>query len=304
MTLACLLLIAALTASLLRAHHRLVLVAQASHELRGPISAVQLGLHGLAGEPARLAAIDLELRRAGRALEDLAAARRGARGRSGAERIDLAALTREYESAWRSLAAAHGASLRVEPPIVVLPFAVGGGDPIAPLTVFADPLRVAQACANLVGNAAEHGGGAVRIRVSATRERVRVEVADDGPGLPAPISVLTTSGRLRHGRRGHGLAITSAIARHHGGRLIATESGVTLELPAAGHRRAEARGLPTRLRALVRRSPAPQDLAAHADDAATLDELAAPGDRPAASRDQADGAAPGGRPARDRSVAS
>ena len=30
--------------------------------------------------------------------------------------------------------------------------------------VLADPLRIAQACANLVGNAAEHGGGAVRVR--------------------------------------------------------------------------------------------------------------------------------------------
>ena len=63
----------------LRAHLRLVLVARATHELRGPLFAVQLGLHGLGGEPARLAAIELELARAGRALDDLAAAPAGGR---------------------------------------------------------------------------------------------------------------------------------------------------------------------------------------------------------------------------------
>ncbi len=66
----------------LRAHHRLVLVARACHELRGPLFAVQLGLHGLVGEPVRLAAIELELARAGRALDDLAAAPAGGRGRN------------------------------------------------------------------------------------------------------------------------------------------------------------------------------------------------------------------------------
>ena len=79
------LLVAALGAFLFRAHLRLVLVARASHELRGPLTAVHLGLHGLSGEPARLAAIDLELRRAGLALDDLTAARRGGRG-EGAQR--------------------------------------------------------------------------------------------------------------------------------------------------------------------------------------------------------------------------
>ena len=43
----------------------LSLVAQASHELRGPLQAALLGLHGIEapGAGARLAAIELELRR-------------------------------------------------------------------------------------------------------------------------------------------------------------------------------------------------------------------------------------------------
>ena len=106
-----------------------------------------------------------------------------------------------------------------------------------PTAVLADPLRIAQACANLVGNAAEHGGGVVRVRVRATGEFVRIEVADDGAGLPASVAALTASARARHGRRGHGLAIAAAIAEHHGGRLAAAPSDrgarLMFEVPAA-----------------------------------------------------------------------
>ena len=59
----------------------------------------------------------------------------------------------------------------------------------------------------------------MRVRVRATGDRVRIEVADDGPGLPTSVSALTATARTRRGRRGHGLAIAAAIAEHHGGRL-------------------------------------------------------------------------------------
>ena len=101
-------------------------------------------------------------------------------------------------------------------------------------TVVADPLRIAQACANLIGNAAEHGEGEVRVRVLAVGQFVRLEVADDGPGLPASVTALTAHARARRGPRGHGLAIAAAIARDHGGRLFAPGARIVLELPAAG----------------------------------------------------------------------
>jgi signal transduction histidine kinase len=218
-----------------RARRRLVLVARASHELRGPLSAAWLGLHALGAEPARVAAIELELRRAGRALDDLAAAHSGTSGETRAELVDLAELTSAYAPAWRTIAEAHGASLQVEPPVAVTRFDVRADVP--PTAVFADPLRIAQACANLVGNAAEHGGGMVRVRVRATGDRVQIEVADDGAGLPASVSALTATARMRRGRRGHGLAIAAAIAEHHGGRLAAAPSDagarLMLEMPAA-----------------------------------------------------------------------
>ncbi len=206
----------------LRARRRLVLVARASHELRGPLCAAQLGLHGLSAEPVRVAAIELELRRAGRALDDLAAAHSGRRGATRPELVDLAQLAAVHAPMWRALAEAHGATLRLE---------------TAPAEVFADPLRIAQACANLIGNAAEHGGGEVRVHVRAVGDVARVEVSDDGTGLPASVSALTASARTRSGRRGHGLAIAAAIAEHHGGRLAAAPSDrgarLMFEVPAA-----------------------------------------------------------------------
>lgn len=231
----------------LRTRRRLVDVARACHELRGPLFAVQLGLSGLGAEPARLAAIELELARAGRALDDLAAAPSGTRVEGRRELVDVCELVESYAPAWRALAAGYGASLRVEPPLIVSRFdsaaALAGTSrgahlvPVRP-AVRADPLRIAQACANLVGNAAEHGGGVVRVRVRATGRSVRIEVADDGPGLPRSVSALTAAARTRRGRRGHGLAIASAIAEHHGGRLSAgpSEHGarLVLEMPAAG----------------------------------------------------------------------
>jgi signal transduction histidine kinase len=244
-----------LVALVLRAHRRLVLVAHACHELRGPLFAVQLGLQGLDGEPARVAAIELELQRAGRALDDLIAAPSGGRAETARELVDLAELVESYAPAWGTLVSGYGAELSVEPPLLVTryegalatgsclwsrrcrPAAHADHGTLAPATVFADPLRIAQACANLVGNAAEHGGGVVRIRVRATGDHVRIEVADDGPGLPMSVTALTATARARRGRRGHGLAIAAAIAEHHGGRLSSapSDAGARLmfEMPAA-----------------------------------------------------------------------
>src|SRR4051812_32538804 len=98
-----------------RARRRLGLVAPPSPGLPGPLFAAQLGLHGLSGEPVRVAAIDLELQRAGRALDDLAAAHSGERAQSRPELVDLAELADAYAPMWRALAAAHGAELRLEP---------------------------------------------------------------------------------------------------------------------------------------------------------------------------------------------
>jgi signal transduction histidine kinase len=218
----------------------LALVAQASHELRGPLQAALLGLHGLSapGDGTRLAAIESELRRAARAVEDLSAAASGRRAPECAGEVELGALLADAAVVWGLLAAHRGVGLVVEPPA-------------APLVVRADRLRIAQALANLVANAVEHGGGEVRVRAREVEGHARVEVPDGGSGLPAPLPVLVAAARGRRGRRGHGLALARVIARRHGGRLITAPSPrgarLVLELPLAdavpaGRMRAVPRG--------------------------------------------------------------
>ncbi len=204
----------------------LSLVAQASHELRGPLQAALLGLHGLEdpGGGARLAAVELELRRAARAVDDLSAAASGRRPGECAGELELGELLADAGVAWELLAAHRGVGLVVEPAA-------------APLVVHADGLRIAQALANLVANAVEHGAGEVRVRARMANGSARVEVTDGGPGLPAPLPELVAAARGRRGRRGHGLALAAGIARRHGGRLVTAPSPrgarLVLELPLA-----------------------------------------------------------------------
>ncbi|MBI5106175.1 MAG: sensor histidine kinase, partial [Solirubrobacterales bacterium] len=79
----------------------------------------------------------------------------------------------------------------------------------------------------------EHGGGRIEVRARALGDRVRVEVADGGPGLPAPVADVVRGPRAGRGTRGRGLAIASGILARHGGRLTAEGGSVVLELPAA-----------------------------------------------------------------------
>jgi len=190
--------------------------ARVAHEVRQPLSAAQLALHGAArrGEiaPTLVAALELELRRAALALEDPAAVRPAD--------IDLHALLACQVQTWREVAAAHGASLTLEP---------GPGTAI----VHADALRLAQAAGNVVANAIEHGGGRIVVRTCRVGDRVRVEVADGGPGLPASVAELARRPRAGRGARGRGLAIASAVLAHCGGRVAALPAGVAIELPEA-----------------------------------------------------------------------
>ncbi len=226
---------------------RMERVARACHELRGPITAARLGLElgTRAGElsPARLRAIDSELGRAALALDDLARVRGpmrrpelGLRGLAGlgacaeppglgrVEPVDLVGLLSDSVEAWRPAAAAAGKTVRLR-----CPSAVG--------YVSGDRLRLAQATGNLIANAIEHGGGEVDVRASFDRG-ARIEVVDDGPGLPAPVGELARRARNGRGSRGRGLAIAVSIAAAHGGRLRAAPADrgarLVLELPVTG----------------------------------------------------------------------
>jgi signal transduction histidine kinase len=186
--------------------------ARTAHEVRQPLTAAQLALHGAArrGEvpPRVVAALELELRRAAFALADPSQA--------APADVDLHDLLTAQAQTWREVAAAHGATLVLEP---------GPGTPV----VHADTLRLAQATSNVLANAIEHGGGAITIRTRLVGDRIRIEVADGGPGLPASIAELS---RRPRGPHGHGLSIATAALRHTGGHLAPSPSGVAIDLPA------------------------------------------------------------------------
>lgn len=218
-------------------------VARACHELRGPLTAVRLGLSfgSRAGDlsPRRLRAIDAELGRAALALDDLARVPDRWAGRSPGlgtvDRVSLAEVVGDSVEAWRAVAEARGVTLRWGGGGVPRG---AGGDDVPPGTVWGDRARLAQAIGNLLANAIEHGRGEVTVAVAVTGDSARVEVADDGPGLPAPVSELARRGRRARGAHGHGLAIAVAVAEAHAGRLSAAPAAagarLVLELPAVG----------------------------------------------------------------------
>jgi signal transduction histidine kinase len=188
------------------------LIARALHEVRRPLTAARLGLHGLgAGDPEaehRARAVDDELRRLAFALEDLRWARDGRPRGEDREPIELGELLSDAAVAWSPVAKAFGAEVAVDAPRRLA-------------MIRGDRMRLTQACGNLLANAIEHAGGRIELRGRAIGTNVRIEVVDEGPGLPAPVAQLTRTARAGRGTRGRGLAIASEIAVRHGGRLAA-----------------------------------------------------------------------------------
>ena len=109
-------------------------------------------------------------------------------------------------------------------------------------SVFVDRAKIHQVIRNLVNNSLEAMGGHGRIDVEtehlATENRVRIVVADDGPGIPTAdrdklfLSHYSTKQR----GSGVGLAIVRRIVDEHGGRIEVTDNAphgtrFAIELP-------------------------------------------------------------------------
>jgi len=115
---------------------------------------------------------------------------------------------------------------------------------LEPASASGDPTALRTAIANLIINALKYGRerGQVWVRTHRDMARAVVEIADDGPGVPeAELARLRQpfqrgSGLQAVSGAGLGLALVSAIAEQHGGRLElgrAAEGGLLarLELP-------------------------------------------------------------------------
>jgi len=209
-------------------------VSDASHELRSPLTAIRGQIEVLAREPdpgaadvRRVEAATLaELRRVEGLVEELLALARLDEGVGPARReLDADAFLREAVAA-----APGGASLGST--------AAGRID--------LDPDMVARVIRNLVENARRHAGpdGEVTVASTALAGRLRVDVDDDGPGIP-PAERERVFDRFHRsdaardrgsGGSGLGLAIARAIVEAHGGtiRAAASPAGgarVSFELP-------------------------------------------------------------------------
>lgn len=94
------------------------------------------------------------------------------------------------------------------------------------VSVMAGPLALKRALRNLIINAATHGGGAT-VRLGATDTAARLVIEDNGPGIPAAIidRVFEPFFRVDPGRRqsvpgaGLGLAIAREIVERFGGKI-------------------------------------------------------------------------------------
>jgi signal transduction histidine kinase len=113
------------------------------------------------------------------------------------------------------------------------------------LTVEGDRELLAQALINLIENAQRHTprGTVIRFTLASAGERILIQVADNGPGVPKSDldRVTRRFARLESSRNtaGHGLGLSlvTAVAKLHGGWLVLkrTEPGLsaTIDLPAA-----------------------------------------------------------------------
>jgi len=207
-----------------------------AHDLRTPLSRLRQRLESaVAAErsgDADGATLEEALLELDQVLATFASLLRIARAESGSgrdqfRRVDLSELMRRVVEAFQPVAEEAGRDLRAE----LDPDLVCAGDE--------ELLR--QAVLNLVHNALLHGGDRIVLRL---RPGPRIEVEDDGPGIPKDEREVVTRRfhRLEASRgkpgTGLGLALVAATARLHGGALRIEEGdggrGVRAVLDLAG----------------------------------------------------------------------
>jgi signal transduction histidine kinase len=185
--------------------------ADASHQLRTPLTGLRLGLetaldlpeekHRAAMEAAIEAADRLE-----RTVADLLALARDAH-RSDVP-LPVQGLVAGWRSAWAPVLAGRGRQLRVD---VAPELPISGASEAA----------VRQVVDVLLDNAAVHGAGTVTLSVRDAGGAVAIDVADEGPGPADAEAAFRRHGDSAAGH-GIGLALARSLAEAEGGRLWLT----------------------------------------------------------------------------------
>jgi signal transduction histidine kinase len=194
---------------------RAALMATLAHDVRSPLTSVQMALESLRDDYGDLAPQRRD-RMLGAALRQTSRIRRLAAGLLDIDRVETLGTLRLDLADVPLRCAVDDAreDLRSDDVAVEVP---------AELSVVADPERLEQIVVNLVGNALRHGRPPIVVRAERDGERVRLTVRDHGDGVPD-----THRGQLfdRFGTAsselssvGLGLWIVRELARAHGGHV-------------------------------------------------------------------------------------
>jgi signal transduction histidine kinase len=217
-------------------HGHRAMLADASHQLRTPLTALRLRLDLLAADSAPAAAAELagaqeEIARLSRLVDGLLATARAEAVTEQLEVIDVMEAVGERVAAWQPVADGNGVKLLAEaPPASPAPRAALGTG------------HLEQILDNLIDNAIEavgDEGGTVRVSMVKSETGSTLTVADDGPGMTAherSRAFLRYTTGSQNGT-GLGLAIVHRLVTANGGaiRLADTPGGgltVELELPS------------------------------------------------------------------------
>jgi signal transduction histidine kinase len=202
-----------------------------AHELRTPLAATLSGVYVITSEcdmdqlaRRALAVMERQLQHAMRIVDDLFDLSAGSLHKLSLCKEEVA-LAEVVERATEI--AGHLLSARRQRLTVSLPS--------EPVYLEADPLRLAQVLANLLGNAAKFTdpGGHIRLAAAVEAGEVVVRVQDDGRGidpdlLPRVFDLfrqIPTTGVRATGGLGIGLALVKALVELHGGLVTACSDG-------------------------------------------------------------------------------
>ena len=200
--------------------------ADASHQLRTPVTRLRLGLESALLDPTadREVALQDAVTRLDALEQTVTSLLELARDESGpGGPCDVRELVREAEPRWSAAAAE-----------VARRFEVVGEDDLP--AAACSRAALAQVLDVLVDNALQHGAGTVRVAVRRAGPGVAVDVSDEGPGLgpdPEKAFVRRSPAALGHGI---GLALARSLTAAEGGRLVVTAPGprpvLTVLLPS------------------------------------------------------------------------
>jgi signal transduction histidine kinase len=213
-------------------HGHRAMLADASHQLRTPLTALRLRLDLLAADSAPAAAAELagaqeEIARLSRLVDGLLATARAEAVTEQLETVDVAEVVSERVSAWQPVADGNGVKLLAEAPSV---------SPAPRVALGAGYLE--QILDNLLDNAIDavgDDGGIVRVSVARSETGTMLTVADDGPGM-TPHERSRAFLRYTTGSQngtGLGLAIVHRLVTANGGTIRLADTpggGLTVEL--------------------------------------------------------------------------